>query len=160
MIKTLDYQKAIKEGIVGQSGTVYLLESELSVARYAKLQEYMIEVATGLSAQQFIMKVQGAYEDLQHPKIMDAGKKLRDILEGASKVGQLYNPAQKAVALLFNSKEDTLEDRLAFDESKLLQKIDDWSIYGVSGFFQLLIISVPGLRAKLSENLDLKTSEE
>ncbi|MBL7942989.1 MAG: hypothetical protein JNM00_09495 [Flavobacteriales bacterium] len=143
-MKTLDYEDAIRNGIVGKSGKRYILESELSVQRWRQFNVYMVKVLTGLDAREMINLVAAAYEDLQHPRIMDAGAKLRKVIEGAAVLSEPSNAAQYAVALMFNAEDETLEERQVFDENAIIRKVEDWSEYGIIGFFQLLTAITPG----------------
>ena len=153
-IQKLEWTDAIANGITGISGKKYMLESELSMDRYIKLQEYIIELTTGSTAQEMIAAVGRAYEYMQNFRAMDAGEELRRVLVSSATMAQYPHPAHKAVALLFNSTDETLEDRMAFDETKMMVKIEDWKHYGVTGFFQLLANTAPGLRESWSANSD------
>jgi hypothetical protein len=153
-LQELNWADTLSNGFKGMSGKTYRMESELSVTRYAKLQEYLIEVSTGRNAADFIKKVQEAYDLLQQPRIMDAGEKLREVLYGSKNITTKPHPVQKAVAMFFNAEDETLEERLVFDESKMIAKIEDWRGYGLKGFFPLLMSMADGLKLNSSENLD------
>lgn len=138
MIRQITWEQVISQGFKGISGTEYQLESELSVDRYAKMQEYLVEVASNMSAADLMRLVGEAYQDLQHPKLMDAGFKLRKILDFGSKVVITPHPVLKACAMFINRKEDTMEQRIAFSEVDMMQKCDDWRDIGMESFFALL----------------------
>lgn len=140
MLKKLDPNHAMQHGIIGKSGNKYILESELSEERHAKLVEFMTEVSAGMSAKEIIANIAAAYEDLQHPRIMDAGQKLRKIIDAGQVLSMIPHPAIKACSLFFFEEGETLEQRQVFDESRMMQKIEDWKEYGIEGFFPLLTL--------------------
>jgi hypothetical protein len=147
MIRTITWEEVVQHGFKGISGTHYKLESEISVDRYAKLQEYLVEVATNMSASDLMRLIAGAYNDLQSPKLMDAGEKLRKIIEFGKRVDTYPHPAMKACAMFINKDTDTTETKMSFNEVEMMDKCADWRDIGIGCFFELLG-SFKGLSSK------------
>ena len=151
-VKSLVWDDVVRSGITGASGTVYRIESELSVARYAKLTAFLIEVQTGRGANELVKSVEAALNHLRKPDLVEAIRKLDGALHAAKNVSTYPHPVQKAVALFMNAEGETLEQRLAYDETGMNKKIEDWREYGLESFFPLLTALVTGSKRSLSAN--------
>lgn len=152
MVQTITFEQLVTEGFQGISGTHYRLESEVVAARYAKMQEYLLEAATNMNASDVMRLINGAYTDLQAPKLMDAGEKLRKILEFSKHVPIVPHPAMKACAMFVNRANDPLEKRIVFDESDMMEKCNDWQHIGLPSFFGWLSSFNNGLSQNFSAN--------
>jgi hypothetical protein len=156
-LKPLKWEDAIENGIVGKSGKLYKLDSEVSFANYAKFQEYMEDVYSGMDAAGRADVVNKAYAALNAGKVADAAVHLHRYTEAAKLMTDKYTAAQKAVAILFNHDEVTLEDRKVFNETRMLDKVKDWEDYGVSGFFMLLANITVGSKVVSPRNSQKKS---
>lgn len=141
-LKSLVWEDIIQNGVTGKSGKKYLIEGNLSSERYYKLQEYMVELVSGKDTKTLLKKVVNAYQHLNAQggaKVADASVELNDILKGFRSFGEGSKVAIKACCLYLNAEDETMEERLVFDETKMMQKVADLeAVYGFQGFFDLL----------------------
>ena len=147
-LKTLDWNEALKDGIKGVSGKTYRFESELSSRRWFEAMKQRLHMAHGLpSVAEYHAALKLAYDDLNSGKLADGIVKLDRLIEASNQAHNRFIPGMMLCALYFNSED---EDRQGFNETDLMQKIEDWRNYGVTGFFLLAfkLSTLPAERLK------------
>lgn len=149
-LKSVDFAKAVSEGLTGRSGTLYVYEPELSASRYYKFQQYIVEMQAGQDAASIVAKMKKALDSLNNaggPKIADAVININDCLRGMDDLSYQSRKCIMACALLFNRKTDSYETRVRFDEKDLMDKVEDLeATYTIKSFFELLPSITRGLR--------------
>lgn len=137
----------------------YFLEPQLSIERFRESQRLEIEISFSTTFKKHYKTLSDLKEVLNQAKFVDAAVKLRDIMEGLIRIGNKnqHHPMMRYCALILNTHE---EDRKAFDEKLVDEKIADWEKEGipVSSFFAVVLHSVSGLLGIYKEII-LSTSE-
>lgn len=142
------------------NGKKYFLEPQVSVERFRKMSEFEIELSYSTTFKRMYAGLNELREILNQAKFVDAAVKLRDIQEGMQRVTDTSNhhPIMKYCALIINSHE---EDRRAYDEKIMEEKIKDWEEEGIpiASFFAVVLHTVDGLPGSLRDVI-LSTSDK
>lgn len=156
-LKALEWEKALSEGIKGKSGKVYHFESELSVRRYGEAMKYRVHMAYGMPGiEELHNRLNQAIELMNKGRMFDGIASLEKLRNGTEQLSQKFYPGLMLTAIYFNSDD---EDRMGFSETDMKKKIEDWSEYGMDGFFTLAF-KLLGIQAKSLEAITLTSLEK
>lgn len=142
------------------NGKKYFLEPQISIERFRKMNEFEIELSFATTFKKHYAGLNELKTILNEARFVDGAVKLNDIMLGMHKILDKNNhhPILKYCALILNTDE---EDRRAFDEKIMADKIEDWQEAGIpiSVFFQVALHTVNGLHPSLKDVFH-STSEE
>lgn len=133
------------------NGKKYLIESTLSIERYAMYQDIEIESGFGMSFKDLFNNQKKAYELLNQGKMADAAVLLYNNMQGFAKLEQKEPFILKYCALFINEEH---EDRTIISEDMITNKIQDWRKegYEIQPFFTLAMSSIVGYTEALKNN--------
>jgi len=150
----------ISQGSFKANGKEYFLEPHISPDRFRKMNEYQIELSYSTTFKKMYADLKELREILNQARFVDAALKVRDIMEGMHRITDANNhhPILKYCALILNTHE---EDRRAFDEKIIDEKIADWQEAGITiqSFFPVVLHTVSGLQESLND-VTQSTSEK
>ena len=134
------------------NGKEYFLEPQISIERFRKMNEFEIELSFATTFKKHYAGLQELKDVLNEARFVDGAVKLNDIMLGMHRILDKNNhhPILKYCALILNTKD---EDRRAYDEKIMTEKIEDWQEEGipVSSFFQVALHTVSGLHPSLKD---------
>lgn len=138
-LKRIDFEK----GKFTANGKTYTIEGALSIERYAELQILEKELAYGFTVKDIFKKLKQLWEFLNKMKFAEAAVLIRDMMAGATRVGERTPTVLKICALFINTDD---EDRATITQEMINKKIEDWKAEGVDmrDFFQVASSSIHG----------------
>lgn len=141
------------------NGKEYFLEPHMSIERHKVAQKFELEISYSVTFKRMYKGLNELYDLLNNLKLVEASVKLRDTMEGMSRIDDQNNhhAILKYCTLILNTHE---EDRDKWDEKIMAEKIEDWQREGipVTSFFAVVLRSVSGLLEIYREN-SLATSQ-
>lgn len=128
---------------------LYRVSRSMSFDRYEAYELLQVELGMARTFEQFRAQIQEAY-DLANkvatgkPVFADMAVVLRDLLIGASLVGEHQTPTVLKLCALFINREG--EDVGTIDDALIQSKIADWRAekLDVRFFFRFALLSIPG----------------
>lgn len=117
------------------NGEQWYISGDVTVGRLPELEKIMHHFINGveLTEQQLILK--GVYDDLNEVKVIDAGRKLYNMLNATIVVNNnKVNPKMLAATMFINRKD---EDLSKWDMALATEKIKAWEKVPCSFFLQL-----------------------
>ena len=134
------------------NGKTYFLEPQISIERFRKMNEFEIELSFATTFKKHYASLNELKKILNEARFLDSAVKLNDILLGMHRVMDANNhhPILKYCALILNTHE---EDRRAYDEKMMDEKIKDWQEAGIPimSFFSVALHTVNGLHPSLKD---------
>lgn len=139
------------------NGNLYLVETTLSIERYAEFQILEKELGYGVSFKVLFEKIKKVYDNLNKGKFADSAVAINNILTGISKLEERTPVVLKICALFINRAD---EDRTKFNQDVINNKINDWREEGLDMmyFFTLAGNSVSGfleIYNKITQSISL-----
>lgn len=145
-IQQVELAKILDEGLKGESGIVYRIESELNVDRYRKMQQLIVELEYGLNMESIYNKLIGITNTFNKKGIFDGIAEIVKLNESFHTVLTRGEAAMKVAALFLNSEH---EDRTDASDELIEKKIADWGQYEYIGFFQLCTATIKDFKESL-----------
>lgn len=138
-LKRIDFEK----GKFTANGKDYTIEGALSIERYAELQILEKELAYGFTVKEIFNKLKQLWDFLNKLKFAEAAVLVRDLMAGATRVGERTPTTLKICALFINTEN---EDRGTITQELINTKIADWKAEGMDmrDFFQVASSSING----------------
>lgn len=128
------------------NGKRYFIEREISAERFAKMQEFEIEMSFGVTYEAMDNTLLEVYNLIQEGgRIADVAVIVHQAREGIQDIVNREQPILKYCTCFINREN---EDRRRFDENIMADKIKDWEEEGMNhlDFFPLAVNSVRGLK--------------
>jgi hypothetical protein len=127
------------------NGNEYFIEPEISAERFAKMQEFEIELGFGINYKTMLDGLGEAYQLLNEGKNADAAVHIHHIREGIVGLENREFAILQYCACMINTMD---EDRREWNEQVMNNKIKDWNAEGIDYrcFFPLAINMVRGLK--------------
>ncbi len=142
----------IKDGGLTIGDVEYFLEPQISIERFKRMNEFEIELSFATTFKKHYAGLKEVKSILNEARFVDAAVKLNDVLVGMHRVldHSNHHPILKYCALILNTHN---EDRKAFDEKIMDEKIKHWEEAGVPimSFFSVALHTVNGLHPSLKD---------
>ena len=142
----------IKDGEFEANGKIYFLEPQISIERFRKMNEFEIELSFATTFKKHYAGLNELRAIMNEARFVDGAVKLNDIMLGMHKIldNSNHHPILKYCALILNTDQ---EDRRAYDEKVMNDKIKDWQEEGVPimSFFSVALHTVSGLHPSLKD---------
>lgn len=129
------------------NGKTYRVHHTVSMDRYEAYELLQVEIGLARTFDQFRDGLSEAYQLCNKMAFADLAVHIRDMMVGASLVGEHQTHAVLKMAALFINREG--EDLRYIDQSVIDSKIEDWRTEGIamSFFFGFALRSIPGFFA-------------
>lgn len=147
--KTATVEEIMASGITGKSGKVYLVESELSVARKVVFDKWLVEFESGFSPEKLIKVWDGVIDHLNKFRMAEGIHALVEARNNVNRIQKRSDLMIKMCCLFLNSSDEATSE---FRETDIEQKKNDLDQYSHNTFFLLLTGTLPGLLGNLSGN--------
>jgi hypothetical protein len=133
----------IESGKFTANGTEYTIETGLTITRYCEFQILEKELGFGLTFKGMFEKIKQVTTLMNKVKFVEAATILADLQRGITKINEREPAVLKICALFMNFPG---EDRTAWNNDLLNQKLDDWRKEGLDmrDFFTVALNSVNG----------------
>lgn len=138
-LKKLDLSKPYFEA----NGKKYLIETNLSIARFCEFQILEQEVGYSLTFRKLFDNLKELWELMNASKFVESSIKLDNLMRGIAKMEEKEPAVLKLCSLFINTEN---ENRSEWNDDLATQKIEDWKAegYEVDGFFQLALNFIDG----------------
>lgn len=142
-LKKIDLSK----GEFTANGKRYIIESSMSIDRYAYFEKVEIELGFTRTFADVYDQITLAMADINAHKQGEAYVKLYNVANGIKQI-EKKKPSMLRYCALFINEED--EDRATITEDQINSKINDWAAEGFdyTPFFEFALISLPGFRER------------
>lgn len=142
----------IANGEFVANGKTYFLEPQISIERFKKMNEFEIELSFATTFKKHYASLRELKDIMNQARFVDGAVKLNNIMVGMHRVldNTNHHPILKYCALILNTDD---EDRKAYDEKVMNDKIKDWQEEGVpiESFFSVALHTVNGLHPSLKD---------
>lgn len=140
-LKQIDFNA----GSFTANGKKYIIESSMSIERYAFYEKIEAELGFGRSFQEVFDVMKAAMIDINNHKQGEAYVKLYNATNGIVHIDKKKPHVLRYCALFINEEN---EDRRSINEDVINNKINDWQTEGFdyTPFFEFALISLPGFR--------------
>jgi hypothetical protein len=136
-LRTIDFSKKHFEC----GGRKFTIKEDLSFARYRELQKINLEFAYSATFYDIYKNIKSAWDFLNATKLGDAAVVLHNLMYGIVNLDEKDAPALRLCALFIDEEG---EDPAIYDEGKMREKIECWSVeLSVTPFFQLAASLTP-----------------
>lgn len=138
-LKRIDLEK----GVFQANGKTYRIEGSLSIERYCEFQILEKELGFGVTFKSMFDTLNVLWTQINKMEFGMAAVTLNDTMRGMARLEEREPVVLKICALYINADG---EDRSAFSQDMITQKIYDWKTegYDMKDFFQVAFGSVTG----------------
>lgn len=145
---TLDWNDIATNGLKGQSGKVYRIETKLNFDRYALLQELIIELEYGIGLKATYAELSKIAAEFNSSKMMDGMIRLHKLQTNFYQTITRKDVAARIASLFLCFEGEDLGDT---SEALIESKLTDWRQYEFIGFFTLCNSFISGFRENLQD---------
>ena len=148
-LKKLVWDDIIKDGLEGDSGTIYKISASLNMDRFVKAEELIPQLEFGINMQSLGKELQNVANEFNKTGQMAGQVALSRTIDKVSGWSQRGNTAAKICALYLNEED---EDRTIATDEMIDKKLADWRGFEYTGFFQLCSSLISFLKESIEEN--------
>lgn len=132
----------MEQGWFMANGKKYIIETQLSVARFCEYQILQKEFAMGMTIKKFFEELSKMYQLLNQTRFVDASVVLRNVMDGIIAL-EAKEPAAMKICTLFINEEN--ENRADWNNDMVNRKMEDWKKEGIvaDDFFAVAFSTLP-----------------